>query len=230
MITAFTRRRRSAFTLVELLTVMAIIGILAAIIIPALSGSRERSRRAVCQNNLSQIGRGFMMYADANKEYLPMASMDGTVSIWDLAVLPYVGNATNIMFCPSDPLWRQAMAEGAPRTYAVNAVPDDSAFDDYRVPFGQVARANSALRMSDLDFNKGDIILASERLAEPPYYGLVGSFAFCTLDFHKTTVHSGKGGNYLMGSMAVKYMETNNAALSIPEGNRGNPWTVYVGN
>ena len=99
------------------------------------------------------------------------------------------------------------------------------------VSFGQVGSANSALRMSDLDFSKGDIILISERLGNSVEdRGYVGSFGFCTLDFHRSVVHSGKGGNYLMGSMAVKYMETNNAAFSIPEGNRGNPWTVYVGN
>jgi prepilin-type N-terminal cleavage/methylation domain-containing protein len=52
------------FTLVELLVVMAIIGILSALLLPALSTVKNAARRTVCLNNLRQINLGVRMYCD----------------------------------------------------------------------------------------------------------------------------------------------------------------------
>lgn len=59
-------RPRSAFTLIELLTVIAIIGILAAILIPVVGSVRESARGAKCSSNMRQIGQGLLMYASEN--------------------------------------------------------------------------------------------------------------------------------------------------------------------
>jgi prepilin-type N-terminal cleavage/methylation domain-containing protein/prepilin-type processing-associated H-X9-DG protein len=64
-------RRRYAFTLIELLTVIAIIGILAAIIIPTVSRVRESARKTQCVSNLRQVGMGIILYAQGNRDRLP---------------------------------------------------------------------------------------------------------------------------------------------------------------
>lgn len=55
--------RRLAFTLMELLVVVAIIGLLMAFLLPAIWAAREHARRSHCASNLSQIGKGLAMYA-----------------------------------------------------------------------------------------------------------------------------------------------------------------------
>ena len=59
------------FTIVELLVVLAIIGLLAAILLPTLAGARRRAESAACKNNLRQITLGAIMYAGDADGQLP---------------------------------------------------------------------------------------------------------------------------------------------------------------
>lgn len=63
--------RTRGFTLIELLAVIVIIAIMAALLIPALSRANEQARATLCRSNMRQVGLGFLMYADDNRDYLP---------------------------------------------------------------------------------------------------------------------------------------------------------------
>jgi prepilin-type processing-associated H-X9-DG protein/prepilin-type N-terminal cleavage/methylation domain-containing protein len=65
--------RRVAFTLIELLTVIAIISILAAMLMPTFARAREMARRASCASNMKQLGLGFLQYTQDYDERLPKA-------------------------------------------------------------------------------------------------------------------------------------------------------------
>src|SRR2546430_1552207 len=66
-----SRRRRCAFTLVELLVVIGIIAILIGILLPTLNKARQAGKATVCLSNLRQMGTGWMMYLTDNKGHLP---------------------------------------------------------------------------------------------------------------------------------------------------------------
>jgi prepilin-type N-terminal cleavage/methylation domain-containing protein/prepilin-type processing-associated H-X9-DG protein len=112
--------RIKAFTLIELLTVIAIIGILAAILIPVVGKVRESARAAQCVSNIRQIAIAMLTYADENNGRLPTSGSteDGQKPesdwiLWyrpsdndlrDSAIVPYMGGAftADIYRCPSD--------------------------------------------------------------------------------------------------------------------------------
>jgi prepilin-type N-terminal cleavage/methylation domain-containing protein len=81
------RWRYGAFTLIEMLVVIAIIATLAALLLPALTRAREQARRAHCMSNLDQIGLTIANYLVPSGDYLPSwacyGSTQGTVrSVW----------------------------------------------------------------------------------------------------------------------------------------------------
>ncbi len=103
------QRRRRGLTLVELLVVSAMLGVLLALLLPAVQKVRQASKREACAEKLMQIGLALYSYHDANG-YLP-PGIDGTPApsfggtnyywawSWMGRLLPYVGQ---------EDLWQQA--------------------------------------------------------------------------------------------------------------------------
>jgi len=90
---------KKAFTLIELLIVIAIIAILAAILFPVFGRARENARRSSCQSNLKQIGMGILQYVQDNDERYPQRA--DAVNTWRTAIYPFV-KSTQLYSCPSN--------------------------------------------------------------------------------------------------------------------------------
>ncbi len=72
----------NAFTLLELLVVTAIIGLLAALLLPALNKASAYAKRASCLNNLRQINLAVRQYADDHNSVLPIITNSGPPKVW----------------------------------------------------------------------------------------------------------------------------------------------------
>jgi len=97
-----------AFSLVELLVTVAIIGILAALIMPALSNAKEGGRATLCQSNLHQIGMALQMYVGENKNRMPTMYDQSAGSNYQTnpaainVVLSNQLGSLQVLCCPSD--------------------------------------------------------------------------------------------------------------------------------
>ena len=93
-------RKSTSFTLIELLIVISIIAILAAMLLPVLSQAREQARGVQCLNNHMTLGKAITIYMDDFKEYLPpMTQGSGqNIRIWwsryesQRVIAPYLGD------------------------------------------------------------------------------------------------------------------------------------------
>lgn len=102
-------KKRTKFTLIELLVVIAIIAILASMLLPALSKAREAAQKISCIGRLGQCGLASMQYVDDYNGVIMTYDYDGTVeTVWHTALLGngYLAvkdNTSKLLSCPSNP-------------------------------------------------------------------------------------------------------------------------------
>lgn len=135
---------RNAFTLLELLVVLAIISILAGILFPVFRAARIRGQQAVCISNFRSVLQASLIYLnDYEDRFMPAGynggeeRNSGNDRTWIQVSLPYTTNFS-IYFCPSD----------------YTAIPDrDATFDDDLVLGDTVSQYYRASHRSNLGYN-----------------------------------------------------------------------------
>ena len=134
------------FTIIELLLVVAIIVIMAAMLLPAFGRAREMAKRTNCAGNLKQLGTALAMYVCDNKDIMPTAYGPASASqYWGYALAPYLGVDQN-----NNKTWR--LVFDGPPTYVAklkcqSAMPNNAG-SGFTVSYGANTSAVSAVNSS----------------------------------------------------------------------------------
>lgn len=162
--------RLMRFTLIELLVVIAIIGILASMLLPALSQARKQAKIISCSGNIKQLLTTFQVYTMDNGDYMPSAQIDYPNNPYWYNLLESLMNskttrlrdykyetAPQIWWCPSYKLNRQLDVNYKHFPYAYNSYLNGFAVDSSGVLLGsprkiqQVKRPSRVFCISDSD-------------------------------------------------------------------------------
>lgn len=141
-----TFHNHSGFTLVELLTVIGIVGVLVALLLPAVQAARESARRTECQNNLKQLSIGLSSYEAALAKYPagqrwsgPRSEPGSYTIAWSATLLPYIEQAAiadqiEFRFPLSDPRNLPATSQ----TIALYLCPSTALLESHRSESGHL--------------------------------------------------------------------------------------------
>lgn len=125
---------RRAFTVPEMLAVIAIVVIILALLLPSMQAARDRAKAAVCGSNLRQLGIGVRNYATNNKTYFPVGVNGATADwIWPAIVREQVEDM-DLFYCPSAAPFTRWIKRASPGT---PAHPTGWKQDEYRLGSGR---------------------------------------------------------------------------------------------
>src|SRR6266853_4410140 len=115
-----TANEKRAFTLIELLMTIAIIGIVAALLLPALSSVKLKAQRTRCLSNVKLLALGSFMYASENSRHAGVETSAFPGGNW-MGTLNEYARVKGILICPSAPLHEPPPASGNDQGYADRA-------------------------------------------------------------------------------------------------------------
>jgi len=155
-------RLRRAFTLIEVLVVVSVIGVLAALLIPAVQAARDAARRAHCLNNLKNIGLGVHNHVEAHGKF-PSGGHGSRVNSFFVQILPYIEQAAlhdSINMGPMVPGAANTTAERNPP--ALYLCPSDAS---RAVPWAVNYAANQGRWKAGEGSNDGDGVFTGKPLS-----------------------------------------------------------------
>ena len=180
--------RPLGFTLIEVLVVIAIIGILAAILFPVFAQAREKARQTSCMSNMKQLGMGLAMYIDDYDERCfffghnsQLSRANSAIPLgatrenrWWNQIYPYTKTTAGLIVCPSDTgRLPHATEDGqagrprVPRSYVANRMAESLTLPAIDLPAEIVVITEKGARFDDSWFEPPKNLYDKPGFGEP---------------------------------------------------------------
>ncbi|MDR3708161.1 MAG: DUF1559 domain-containing protein [Capsulimonadaceae bacterium] len=190
------RPNAAAFTLIELLIVIAIIAILAAILFPVFATAREKARQATCASNLKQLGIAWVQYVQDYDECPPESSQNNGGCGWAGRLYPYV-KSLGVYICPDDTT-PQPGQPGAPLA--------DTRFQVISYAYNQILNRSQGsgplLPVNQYTAPQNTVVMFEQRGGVAPFMGFVHNAAGIDPGDNTSPAGMGSPGAYLNGNSA----------------------------
>lgn len=220
---------RRGFTLIELMVVIAIIALMAALLFPALSRAKESGRRTACASHLRQLGVALAIYAGENEGWYPAATM---AQHWPAQLFRNY-ESFGVLLCPSDPAPRAANAglrpDEAPRSYVMNLFRDhfNATLGKQELLSFNSGHVPQSINENHLSYAADTIVFAEKKTETAAYYvdftAALGGPVNSTVEqrrHHRTSSERAGGSNYSFADGSVKYLPFGRTILPV------NLWAV----
>lgn len=172
-------RHTSGFTLVELIAVIAVMGVLVAVIIPAVGVTRTNSQRAQCTGNLRKIGGDLFLYAAENNNHIPPVAVSypppDQKQMWQYAIWTYLGYAPEAFDLPEN-------------DFAATRGRDNNIFHCPKTKRGPIAAPSvssgvngnkMSYGLNPLESGAGTVPIALHKIATPALTSMVNETSYC---------------------------------------------------
>ena len=213
--------KKSNFSLIELMVVMAIIAILISLLIPALKSSRETAKQAYCMNGLRQVNTAMASFRLDYNNYIAHSFNDPgrfNNTDWNIGVDTYLGGDIDIDEDQWSKFWERGGAEvwwGCPSTFEENTRDDKHQYSiDYGISGGGPDKSWLGYKVSEVTNPSSEILLNDVYHWSDDNYGR-NIFRPDFQDRYSTQLAGQSGNNFKHGKTASNYAFFDGSVKSI---------------